>query len=144
MRSQIETKAEVDALFREASGGDQDAFVFLIAFDRYLEEIQELLVSPPNPTDFIRVLAKTATIYTLPFYVRNAHSLQLTAVEALQGLLEAHTTKAGEQWQVEWAHYSGLASAKVVTAVALLKIGFDKTSELRQTIRLVAWSTRKN
>ena len=43
MRSQIETKAEVDALFREASGGDQDAFVFLIAFDRYLEEIQELL-----------------------------------------------------------------------------------------------------
>ena len=143
MRSQIETKAEVEKLFAAASGGDRDAYNFLLAFDLYVEEIEALLQAPSNHTEFIRLLAKTSSIYTLPFYVRNAPMLQLTITEALQGMLESQTVKGGEPWLVQWAEYSGAAMARVVMAVAMVKIGFEKASELRQTVRELAWATRK-
>lgn len=103
------TKSE---LFKLVSAGDQDAFVFLTRLDAHMAEIGQFITSGnKNPHDFIALMARTNTVFSLPFYVRNAPQLYVSVMRALN-------TESGSE------------VTPVAVAAAYLKLGFAETRKI--------------
>ena len=99
-------------LFKLVSAGDQDAFVFLTRLDAHMAEIGQFLVSEnKNPHDFIALMARTNTVFSLPFYVRYAPQLYVSVMSALD-------------------FPSGPTIAPVMDAVSFLRLGFAGNRKL--------------
>lgn len=128
MRKHPETGAKVDLLFKQISDGDLAAYTFLCVFDEYFEDVMKLLAfGNKDQGALVQMLARTNTLYSLPFYVRNGHLLHLTIQQAFDSL--AHD-------------YSPLCFAVVILAVANLKLGFEGARKLSPEIRQVAYASK--
>lgn len=71
-------------LFKLASGDDPDAMVFLTRLEQHMADVGHFVVSSSKDAhQFISLMARTNTVFSLPFYVRNAPHLHLPVLKAL-------------------------------------------------------------
>jgi hypothetical protein len=118
-----ETKQALAKLYQRAANGDGNAYAFLQSFDQYFRDITAFAENPSKQSsDFIQLLARTNTVYSLPFYAANAGFLYLTVQRAIETFADGLKWRDhAETWKAQWSEQSRFALSQVVLAVATLR-----------------------
>lgn len=128
MRKHPELGTKTDLLFKRASGGDESAYAFLCVFDEYFEDVVGFIKKGPHrEPEFVQLLARTNTVYSLPFYVRNGHFLWQPIQQAFASLRHDPAP---------------LCMARIAMAVANIKLGFVEAQKLDVELRETALAAR--
>lgn len=144
MKDHLECGPRVQQLYREACGGDADALTFLNRFDEYFEAVVKFIeTGNRSMRDFMELLAKTNTLYSLPFYARHALALQLPVLQALNGLADGLAWQTnGEDWKRQWGETARIGMVELTLAVATMQVGFSGARKLSAEVREMGWATR--
>lgn len=144
MRTHPECGQAVEALFKRIAGDDRDAYAFLGSFDEYFESVTAFVASDNhNQLDFVALLARTNTVYSLPFFIRNGHFLHLPIQQAFNSLADGLAWRSHpEDWRRQWGEICSLAIVDVIMAVANLKLGFADAREISGKVKEIAWACR--
>jgi hypothetical protein len=144
MRKHIELGASADKLFIRIADKDVDAYAFLCSFDEYYEDVGKFVVAEnKTPNDFVTLLARTNTVYSLPFFIRNGHFLHLPIQQAFNSLADAFAWREHpDEWRRNWGDICALGMVEIVLSVANLKLGFVEARKLSPEIRELAWAAR--
>lgn len=131
-------------MFKRICGEDRDAYAFLVAFDQYFEDVTDFVTQEAhNQMDFVALLARTNTVYSSPFYVRNGHFLHLPIQLAFNSMADAMAwSNHPQDWRRQWGEICSLAIVGVVLSVANLKLGFAETREISGKVKELAWASR--
>jgi len=99
-------------LFKQASGGNQDAFKFLCAAYEHFEAIRQFITSGSTDShQFIGLMAKTNQAFSLPFYVQHGGELHISVLRVVNGLQNE-------------------VSMSLVADVAFITLGFEGARKL--------------
>lgn len=139
-----ELGTSVDLLFKRICGDDRDAYAFLVAFDQYFEDVTEFVTQENhNQMDFVALLARTNTLYSLPFFILNGHFLHLPIQQAFNSLADGLAWRDHpEQWRYQWGQICSMSIVEVVLAVSNLTLGFVETRKISPRVRELAVATR--
>lgn len=142
MKRNIEIGKEVDNLFRKVANGEAEAYAFLCSFDEYFEDVTAFVVSDKKTaTDFVALLARTNTVYSLPYFTRHGHFLHLPIQQAFNALADGLAWKESpDAWRKQWGKICSLAIVDVILAVAHLKLGFSDARKISPEVRELAWA----
>lgn len=121
-----ETRHALEKLLMRASCADLDAYNFLCSFTQYFHDIVDFIESVDPSTfkisSFLPLLARTCTVYSIPFYSRNAHFLHVPIQRAISNRALATAWKDhGQEWKREQARTLRLSISEVILAVAEIK-----------------------
>lgn len=144
MRKHLECGQSADALFKRVANGDIEAYSFLVCFDEYLEDVAAFVMSDKkNSPDFVALLARTNTVYSLPYFIRNGHFLHLPIQQAFNSLADGMAWRESpDEWSKQWGEICSLAIVEVILSVASLKLGFADTRKISAEAKELAWASR--
>ena len=137
MKSNPLVGLKVSKIYELAAGKNFDALNFLNAFDLYFEEIERFVSSPrQDESGFIKILAQTNIIYSMPFYVSNAHLLQVPVVQLFNELADSIAFKTStEQWKRSMSQFCGIGLSNVVISIALICGGFELCRQISPQVK---------
>ena len=141
--SHPETERAINQLLIEASGNDKSAYQFICEFSIYLDQVNDALSGrKASNHNLIALFAATNILYSLPFYTRNAQSLQLPVLALFNELGDALKWRnSPEGWKRQWSDISEMSMINIVIAVANLTVGFTKSQEISISLKELVWAS---
>ena len=122
--------------------GNAEAADFLANhWSPYVHEVDDIVDGERTGAgDLCATFARACTVYTHPFFLRNAAALrQLVLNLTLAYADSAEWEKGGDPWQKEWADHYRHAGMEMVIAVAMITGGYEHARRLSQEQRSICY-----
>ena len=122
------TRIDLDKAYLErACLGDREAMDFLLLWNRYVHEIDDILDGDADSAeDILRTFARAAMLYSHPFYLKNIAALRQVVLIVTNAYADSVAwEKSGVEWKRNWADHNRHAGLEMVLAVAMILGGYD-------------------
>jgi hypothetical protein len=130
-------KTPSDVLIAQAANGNADAQEFLVLWNLYCHEIDDLVDAPerPQPEVLLSVFAKAAALYSHAFYVTHHRTLLPVVLLVTNSYADSVAMEPLEGWPSRVADVIRCAGNEMLCAVALLTGGYNHMRLLSPRLR---------
>jgi hypothetical protein len=130
-------KTPADVLIAQAANGNAQAREFLVLWNLYCHEIDDLVDGPtrPTPERLIAAFAKAAVLYSHEFWILHHRTLLPVVLLVTNSYADSVEMESMEGWPARVADVIRCAGNEMICAVALLTGGYEHMRTLSPRLR---------